>query len=246
MASVIALAIFRGIGDNSALYQVGVNVLNSYFKDPQQAAKGCVIWMHGLGADASDMAGLAEVPAIASLPLRHVFVDAPVRPVTLNAGMSMRAWYDIRGVQLTDREDKAGIEASQLQILQVIDAQIQAGFQPEQIFLAGFSQGGAMALYTALHSEKILAGVIALSSYLPMAMHCQSVLARDVPFFLGSGQFDPLVLPEWSKQSMQWLQSQGYNNLAWHQYPMEHSICLEEINDIANWLSTQLKGARDV
>jgi phospholipase/carboxylesterase len=224
------------------IQDIGEMVLTSYLKDPKSPAQACVIWMHGLGADASDMAGLAEQPSIAQLPLRHVFVDAPVRPVTLNAGMPMRAWYDILGMKLTDREDKQGILESEQHILAMIDSQLQAGFSPEQIVLAGFSQGGAMALYTALHSERKLGGVIALSSYLPLALQCKPILASKTPFFLAGGSYDPMVLPTWTEQSKDWLLDKGYHNITWHQYPMEHSICAQEVLDIARWLSTNLTG----
>lgn len=204
--------------------------------------RGCIIWMHGLGADASDMAGLAGQAPIARLALNHVFLDAPVRPVTLNAGMRMRAWYDIVGMELTDREDKIGISLSQAQILEVIDAQIKAGFRAEEILLAGFSQGGAMALYTAIHCNLPLGGVISLSSYLPMARDCKPVLQKNTPIFMGFGQYDQLVLPEFTQVTNQWLLAAGYNQITLRQYPMEHSICGEEIIDVANWLSIQLRG----
>lgn len=208
--------------------------------------QGCVIWMHGLGADSSDMVGLAQQPPLAKLSLEHVCIDAPVRAVTINAGMKMRAWYDIVGMELTDREDKPGILQSQSLILDVIDAQIKAGFRAEDIFLAGFSQGGAMALYTAIHCTLPLAGVIALSSYLPMAWDCKSVLQKNTPIFMGYGQYDQLVLPEFTKVSKQWLVSSGYDQITLRSYPMEHSICGEEIADVANWLSIQLRGVGTV
>lgn len=214
--------------------------------DRNSSRRGCVIWMHGLGADASDMAGLAEQAPIASLSLHHVFIDAPVRPITLNAGMKMRAWYDIVGLELTDREDKPGILESQAQILEVIDSQIKAGFRAEEIMLAGFSQGGAMALYTAIHCNLPLAGVISLSSYLPMAWDCKPVLRKDAPIFMGFGQYDSLVLPSFTTVTRQWLVSSGYDQVTLKQYPMEHSICIEEINDVANWLSVQFRGVRAV
>ena len=205
---------------------------------------GCIIWMHGLGADASDMAGLSEQAPIARLGLTHVFLDAPVRQVTINAGMRMRAWYDIVGMELTDREDKAGISQSQAQILEVIDAQMKAGFRAEEIFLAGFSQGGAMALYTAIHSNLPLGGIISLSAYLPMARECKPVLQKSTPIFMGFGQYDQIVIPEFTQVTKQWLTSAGYNQITLKQYPMEHSICGEEIMDVANWLSIQLRGDR--
>jgi len=198
--------------------------------------------MHGLGADASDMAGLAEQLSLNEVAVRHVFMDAPVRPVTLNNGMLMRAWYDIIGMQLTDREDKEGILGSQLLIQEVIDTQIKEGFSAKQIFLAGFSQGGAVALYTALQRTVALGGVIALSAYLPLAIDCQAALPKDTPVFIAYGQYDPIVLPIWTKQSADWLVAKGYNQVTLHNYLMEHAICAEEINDLSNWLTTQVKG----
>jgi len=221
-------------------------VPNIKLKENQSPAQACVIWMHGLGADASDMEGLAAQLPISKLPLRHVFLDAPIRPVTLNAGMRMRAWYDVVGFKITDREDKQGIVQSQTQILEVINSQLDAGFSPNQIVLAGFSQGGAMALYTALHCSLPLAGVISLSSYLPMASECKPVLRKDAPIFLGFGQFDPLILPEWTKKSEHWLATTGYKQVSLRQYPMEHAICGEEINDIASWLLIHLRGVEAI
>ena len=204
--------------------------------------RGCVIWMHGLGADASDMAGLAEQGPLAGLSLKHVFPDAPVRPVTLNAGMPMRAWYDITGFKRTDREDRQGIQQSEAQIRKLVDAQLNEGFHSSDIVLAGFSQGGAVALYTALHCDMPLGGVIALSSYLPLASECQPVLAKNTPVFLGYGQFDTLVLPEFTKVSETWLRATGYDQLTVRSYPMEHSVCAQEIGDMAQWLSMHLRG----
>ncbi|MBA2650940.1 MAG: carboxylesterase [Tatlockia sp.] len=211
-------------------------------KEPQQQAQACIIWMHGLGADASDMMGLVEQLSIDDIALRHIFLNAPVRPVTLNAGMAMRAWYDIVGMQLTDREDKEGIEQSAAFIRQNYEEQIKDGVL-SKVFFAGFSQGGAMALYTALQMEKPLAGVIALSAYLPLASQCRTDLAKNTPIFMASGQYDPIVLPVWSKESAARLESAGYNQLSYHNYLMEHSICAEEITDLSNWLRAQVKGA---
>lgn len=211
-------------------------------KEPQQQAKACVIWMHGLGADASDMAGLAQQLKLNELPVRHIFMDAPVRPVTLNNGLAMRAWYDIVGLKLTDREDKDGILASEELIRQVFDSQIKDGFSSNQIFLAGFSQGGAMALYTALHMTTPLAGVIALSAYLPLADKCKPELPKNTAMFIAGGQYDPLVLPVWVKQTTDWLTTAGYTELTQHSYLMEHAICAEEIDDLSNWLSSRIKG----
>lgn len=215
--------------------------LNVYMKEPQQQAQVCIIWMHGLGADASDMAGLAQQLSVGDLAIRHIFMEAPVRPVTLNNGMAMRAWYDIVGMKLTDREDKEGILASEKLIRQVIDSQMK-DFSSEQIFLAGFSQGGAMALHTALHTTTPLAGVIALSAYLPLAEQCKPELSKDIPIFIAGGQYDPIVLPIWVKQTAEWLERTGYSKLSQHYYLMEHSVCAEEIEELSKWLKNQVKG----
>lgn len=201
--------------------------------------------MHGLGADGSDMAGIASYPALESLPLNHVFMNAEIRPVTINGGVSMRAWYDIVGLTSSDREDKQGILQSQAQIMTVIQEQIEAGFREEQIILAGFSQGGAMSLYTALHSERNLGGVIALSAYLPLALESKPILSKDTPIFIGSGRFDTVVLPAWTEQSSLWLQKEGYTRVTQHDYPMEHSICPQEIEDISIWLQSWLEGVKE-
>ncbi len=211
-------------------------------KEPQQKAQACVIWMHGLGADASDMMGLAQQLSLDDVAIRHVFIDAPLRPVTLNNGMLMPAWYDILGMELVDREDKIGIEQSEKLIRDVMDTQLNDGFKHHQIFLAGFSQGGAMALHTALHTESQLGGVIALSAYLPLATETKPKLDKNTPFFMGSGQFDPLVLPVWTMQSKDWIKTHGYETIDFHQYPMEHSICFEEIKDLSLWLSKTVQG----
>jgi phospholipase/carboxylesterase len=216
--------------------------LSVYVKEPSSKAQGCVIWMHGLGADASDMMGLVEQLRLNEVALRHIFLDAPVRPITINGGMVMPAWYDILGGELVDREDKVGIDQSHLLICQAISTQLDDGFEPNQIFLAGFSQGAAMALHTALLSSGRLGGVISLSGYLPLAAHTQPVLDKMTPIFMGCGQFDPIVLPTWTQQSKEWLLAREYKDLSFHLYPMEHSICFEEIKDLSTWLIKQVNG----
>ena len=217
----------------------GVEPLSVYINDPSEKACACVIWMHGLGADAQDMAGLAEQLPL-TLAVRHVFIDAPIRPVTINNRMPMRAWYDILGVALTDREDNAGIKASEEIINKVIINQIQDGFKDKQIFLAGFSQGGAMALHTGLNYSATLGGVIALSAYIPLASSCKIALSKDTPMFLASGIYDQIVLPLWTKKSVEMLQVNGFENISSHEYPMEHNICADEVKDIAHWLNMQV------
>ena len=198
--------------------------MSVYIKDPQQKAQACVIWMHGLGADAQDMEGLASALPL-SVGVRHVFLDAPVRPVALNNHMPMRAWYNIYGMSLMDRDDTPGIKESEGIIRAVMDAQIDAGFSSEQIFLAGFSP---------------LAGLIVLSAYLPLSGACQIEQRRETPLFVGSGTYDPIVLPAWTNLSVAFLRNNGFHNMVLQDYPMEHSICSEEINDLAHWLNEQV------
>ncbi|MFA6304099.1 MAG: carboxylesterase [Legionella sp.] len=213
-------------------------------KESHQPAQACVIWMHGLGADASDMVGVADQLSVQDLALRHLFINAPQRPVTLNNGMVMPAWYDIVGLKLVDKVDIEGILHSEGIIRQVMESQVKDGFAYNQLFLAGFSQGGAMALQTGLNTPEQLAGIIALSAYLPLGEESSSQLNKATPFFMGSGRFDPLVLPAWTQHAHDWVVNKGYTNCSFHQYSMEHSICYEEITDLNNWFINQLAGGR--
>jgi phospholipase/carboxylesterase len=221
------------------------NVLSIYSEGSQQPQQGCVLWMHGLGASASDMMGLANELVTPRLRFKHVFLDAPQRPVTINAGMVMPAWYDISGMDLVDRVDSQGIAQSQALIEKAIDGQLEEGFEYQQIILAGFSQGGAMALHTALNLEVKLAGVIALSAYLPSIADTRAVLDKNTPFFIALGQFDSVVFPAWSLQSRDWLLAQGYQSLSCHQYPMDHSVCYEELQDLSQWMIRHYQGVKE-
>jgi len=222
-------------------YFFGESVLSS----KNNTASACIIWMHGLGADEKDMMGVANELSFPAKQVQHVYMSAPHRPVTLNNGMMMPAWYDIVGLQLSDREDKLGIEQSYGLINQAITEQRQQGIHEQHIYLAGFSQGGAMALYTALRYPGRLGGVIALSAYLPLAQEIVPQLDKQTPFFLGAGRFDPLVLPAWSQQSQKQLVRFGYQHITYREYPMEHSICFEELQDLNQWLNSQLQGANE-
>lgn len=211
-------------------------LLGMKVKNPIEPPQLCVIWMHGLGADGLNMMAMVdELPT--STPLRHICLDAPVRPVTLNQGMSMRAWYDITGLTASAREDEVGIRQSQMAINEIIDQQLAEGLQSTQIILAGFSQGGAKALYAGLNSRRALGGIISLSAYLPLAHTIAPELKPSTPIFIAYGIYDPVVLPVWSQQSGQWLKEKKFNQITIHQYPMEHTICYEEVTEIANWLS---------
>lgn len=213
--------------------------MSRHIKNPIEQPLACVIWMHGLGANAQDMMGL-ERSLVVNYPIRHIFLDAPVRPVTLNNHLPMQAWYDILGVKLADREDSKGISDSAQFILSVVEEQLQSGLKAKQIFLAGFSQGAAMALYTALDSTVDFGGVIALSGYLPLSQRFANSKTLNTPIFMGVGQFDPIVLPEWSIQAKIKLEQLGLKEMTYRSYPMAHEVCYQEINDIAAWLNQQI------
>lgn len=213
-------------------------------QEPSTPARACVIWMHGLGADAQDMRGLATQMQWGSHAVRQVFMNAPIRPVTLNNGMAMPAWYDITGTSLTDREDQEGIHASAETISAMIAAQVAQGIPHSRIFLAGFSQGGAMALYTGLLASNALGGIVALSAYLPLSQSIQPKQYHQTPFFIGAGRFDPVVLPQWTDASELWLKQHNFHNLRSFRYPMDHSICLEEVRDLEKWFMPLLEESK--
>ena len=198
-----------------------------------------VLWLHGLGADGHDFEPI--VPELGlSVPVRFVFPHAPVRPVTINGGMAMRAWYDILGFDRRAREDAAGIRASAAAVTELVDREIERGMSSDRIVLAGFSQGGAVALHTALREPRPLAGVLALSTYLPLAATLaseRSAANARLPLFMAHGTDDgvlPLQLAETSRAALEAL---GYA-VEWHAYPMAHSVCLEEVGAIGAWLAT--------
>lgn len=201
------------------------------------APRGSVIWLHGLGADGHDFEAIVpELRLSATLPLRFVFPHAPVRPVTINGGMAMRAWYDIRSLDSSGRADAAGVHESSAALEALIDREIERGIAAEKIVIAGFSQGGAIAINTALHTDKRLAGLMALSTYLPLPGEIDnSVGSRELPVFMAHGTFDPMLPIAWGKASADHLRAAGYT-VEWHDYPMAHAVCPEEIRDIRNWL----------
>jgi len=190
-----------------------------------------VIWLHGLGADGHDFEPI--VPELRlTKPVRFVFPHAPIRPVTINQGMRMRAWYDIFQFG-GGREDDAGIRASQ----KLIEGLIQKE-QGKKIVLAGFSQGGAIVLQTALRHPERLAGVMALSTYLPLAATLESERSKtnqDLPIFMAHGKFDDIIPIHRAQQSRDFLQKLQYK-VEWHEYPMPHSVCAEEIADLSAFL----------
>jgi len=197
-----------------------------------------VIWLHGLGADGHDFEPVVpELRLPASKPVRFIFPHAPMRPVTINNGMRMRAWYDI--LQMGGgTEDEAGIRASQAAVEGLVAEQKAAGIPANRIALAGFSQGGAIVLQTALRAKERLAGVLALSTYLPLRDKLageRTAANKDVPIYMAHGSFDPMIGIDRAQRSREILEAQGYK-VEWHEYPMPHSVCPEEIGDIAKFL----------
>jgi len=198
-----------------------------------------VIWLHGLGDSGHGFAPIVpELDLSGCPPIRFVFPHAPVQAVTINGGMAMRSWYDIVSADLVRREDADGIRASEQQIRALIARENARGVACERIVLAGFSQGCAMTLHTGLRLPQRLAGLVGLSGYLPLIDLAESerVHANDnTPTFLAHGEFDPVVALSRAQASRDRLQAMGYE-VAWHTYPMEHSVCPAELADIAAFL----------
>lgn len=209
---------------------------------PNPAAS--VIWLHGLGADGNDFVPVVrELGLPSTLPVRFVFPHAPVRPVSINNGFRMRAWYDIAGADFNNRADLAGVRESQAQIEALIAREVKRGIASNRIVLAGFSQGGAVALYAGLRHAQRLAGIMSLSAYLVAAdtLSGEAEAAnRDVPIFMAHGSADPMVRFAWGEASWRALVQAGYS-VEWHTYPMEHSVCMEEIAAISAWLQRILR-----
>ena len=198
---------------------------------------GSVIWLHGLGADGHDFEPIVpELRLPAELPLRFVFPHAPVRPVTINGGATMRAWYDILSLDAAGRADAAGVRESTVLLDALIEREQQRGIAADRIVVAGFSQGGAIAINAVLHARQKLAGLMALSTYiaLPGEM-AASDGNRDLPVFMAHGSFDPMLPFQWGKASAEQLTALGFA-VEWHDYPMAHAVCAEEISDIRDWL----------
>jgi phospholipase/carboxylesterase len=198
-----------------------------------------IIWLHGLGADGHDFVPI--VPDLGlpdSVSVRFIFPHAPSRPVTLNGGMVMPAWYDIKGMDIADKEDRDGMDASRDLVLDLIAEEEARGISTENIILAGFSQGGAVALYTALRADTRFAGIMALSTYLPFSQQTHSEhtgVNLETPIFMGHGSLDPVVPVQLGEATRQALFSMGYSP-TWNIYTMPHSVSPEETEDIGEWL----------
>jgi phospholipase/carboxylesterase len=202
-----------------------------------------IVWLHGLGADGNDFAPIVpELVARGWPPLRFVFPHAPVRPVTINGGMPMRAWYDIKGAAIADRQDEPGMRASIAQLDALIAREGERGIPPAHVLVAGFSQGGAVALAGGTRHAAALGGIVALSTYLPLADKTAAErhpANADVPIFMAHGRHDPVVPLSLGEISRDALTTLGYA-VDWHSYPMAHQVCAEEIADLRQWIGARL------
>jgi phospholipase/carboxylesterase len=198
-----------------------------------------VVVLHGLGADGYDFVPIVkELETLGVPPARFVFPHAPTMPVTINGGYVMRAWYDILGTDLVRREDEAGLRSSQAAIEALLEREMARGIAPGRIVLAGFSQGGAVTLQAGLRQPEPLAGLVVLSSYLPLAAQAAAERhegSRSVPIFMAHGTQDPVVPLARGTAARDQLQQLGYA-VEWHEYPMPHSVCAEEVEAIAAFL----------
>ena len=206
-------------------------------KQPQHS----IIWLHGLGADGQDFVPVADELNL-PVAVRYLFPHAPQRPVTINGGFVMRAWYDIKGQDIGAKQDEAGIRESQTLIEALIAQEVARGIAPGNIILAGFSQGGAIVLHTALRQTTPLGGVLALSTYLPLAetvAHEAQAGTLTTPIFMAHGRSDTVVPCALGTTSRDALLKLGYA-VQWHEYPMQHSVCPAELRDIEAWLTAEL------
>ena len=212
--------------------------------EPRSAANATVILLHGLGADGNDFVPMvAELQLPATLPVRFIFPNAPSIPVTINGGYVMPAWYDILGLNLVDRQDAAGIQKSERAIVALIENEVARGIAYDRIVLAGFSQGCAVALHTALRLPHTLAGIMALSGYLPLADRTRTERQQanaHTPIFMAHGTMDPVVAVTRGEDSRDALVALGHP-VHWHTYPMQHAVHPHEIADIAAFLKQVLE-----
>ncbi len=210
---------------------------------PATPPSASVIWLHGLGADGHDFVPIVpELKLPPSPGVRFVFPHAPMRPVTLNMGMRMRAWYDIKTLTAEGRADEAGLRESAAVIESLIAAEKARGIESRRIVIAGFSQGGALALHVALRHAEPLAGILALSAYLPLQATLADELAeanRATPILMCHGQHDPVLPLTLGVAACNWLRAAGYK-VDWKEYAMQHQVSLPEIQDIAAWLGARL------
>ena len=206
--------------------------------------KGSIIWMHGLGADCWDFVSIVKELGLAEdLPLRFIFPQAPSRPITINNGQVMPGWYDISMAELQRKPDEAGVRQSQALIEQLITREVERGIASDKIILAGFSQGGAIALQTGLRHREALGGIMALSTYLTLedSFAAEATIANaNIPILMAHGTQDPLIPLSLAMSSRAKMEARGYK-IEWREYPMPHSVCMEEVEDIGAWIQARFK-----
>jgi len=225
------------------LHLTGVVMTNPLILEPQQTADACVIWLHGLGADRYDFLPVAEFLQQHLHSTRFIMPQAPTRPVTINGGYAMPSWYDIKAMTPARAIDEAQLEASAEQVIELIEAERAKGIDLARIFLAGFSQGGAVVLHTAyIQWQQSLGGVLALSTYAPTfaEQHQLSAGQQRTPALCLHGVHDPVVIPAMGRTAFEYLDSWGVA-ARWMEYPMEHEVAVAELNDILAWLSEKLR-----
>jgi phospholipase/carboxylesterase len=223
-----------------------IDLLETIEEETGPDPRWSVLWLHGLGADGHDFVPLVPELVRPNWPaMRFVFPHAPVRAVTINAGMRMRAWYDIRDFDLANRADAEGVAVSTAQVGALLDREHARGIPPERTFLAGFSQGGAITLAAGLHRTRPLAGLIALSTYLPMAVDAArealAPQAHSQPVFLAHGDADPVIPVQAGHASAETLRTLGFD-VTWRTYAMPHAVCPEEIRDLGDWFDHRFAG----
>jgi len=217
-----------------------LNSFNAVIIEPQKSATASVIWLHGLGASGYDFEPIVpELSQDLTGHTRFIFPHAPNRPVTINMNMVMPAWYDVVTQDLTQWQDSHGIRASEKIVHDFINNERRRGIDSQRIVLAGFSQGGAIALHTGLRYSDTLAGIMILSAYLPLentVMDEKQEANEKIPIFMAHGQFDPVIPMAQAQHSRTILEKMGYA-IEWHDYAMEHAVNAQEIADINQWLS---------
>lgn len=219
---------------------IGRKMTNEFIvSEPKNKADAAVIWLHGLGADNRDFTGIVDSLGLpTSHGVRFIFPNAPQRAITVNYGMRMRAWYDIIDLNMVRKEDEVGIQESQQILLDLVQREMDQGISSKRIFLGGFSQGAAMALYTGLRCKEKLAGIIGLSGYLPFLDIANETFAaanRDTPIFMAHGMFDTVVPLQLGKSSAQALIDGNYN-VTWNTYSIAHTVIPEEIDHVGAFI----------
>ena len=215
--------------------------LDAVVINPTASHTFSIIWLHGLGADGDDFSNILKDLAVPNCDtIKLICPHAPKRPITINNGLIMRGWYDVQRPDLCEDEDTAGIKEAAEILNAYIDHEIQIGIEPQRIIIVGFSQGGAIALYTGINRKEILAGILVLSAYLPLANTLVQAKYPELPIAIMHGQHDPIIPLSTAEESYHLLQQAGYGNINFNCYDMAHALCRNQLNDIHDWLVKHL------